>query len=228
MPAASFVGTAAKPLVREQSTEDRRHDLAVDWTELTNYEALIRIPEVRDRIARHANRSKKKLTGEEFLECCDKVLTPLTGGVPFTVIANIAQPLGEKLGLKTGKTRCERLAERPGTVLVAILCSLAETATSSAKCNNSPTAARYGPRSRLTCGRSKVIWWLPCEPRVARRPSKPGSRFLASSTIGARANGRSTSSLPTSSTSPKQRETRDQRCNEHVPPSSHAGPPLSR
>lgn len=123
-----FCWSCGKPLVQAAHPDQPMKevtDAAIDWTALTNYEALIRVPEVRDRIARHANQSKRKLTGEQFLACCDAVIAPLTGGVPLTVIANIAQPLGEKLGLKTGKSRCERLAERPGTVLVAILSSLA-------------------------------------------------------------------------------------------------------
>ena len=118
-----FCTSCGKPLDQSIQVDTTS---ASDWTVLTDYEALIRVPEVRDRIARHAARSKNKLTGEEFLECCDKVLAPLTGGVPLTLIAKFAQPLNERLGIKTGKTRCERLAERPGKVLVALLCSLAE------------------------------------------------------------------------------------------------------
>jgi hypothetical protein len=68
---------------------------------------------------------KTKFSGEQFLECCDKVLTPLTGGVPLTLIASIAQPISERLGLKMSKTQSERLAEPPGKVIVALLCSLA-------------------------------------------------------------------------------------------------------
>ncbi len=98
----------------------------IDWTTLTDYTTMIGIPEVRDRIAQHAHGAKKKLTGEEFLECCDKVLTPLTGGVPLAMIAKFTQPISEKLGLKTGQARVQRLAEPPGKVLVAVLSSLAE------------------------------------------------------------------------------------------------------
>jgi hypothetical protein len=97
-----------------------------DWPSLTNYEALLCIPEVRDRIARHAALCKKKFTGEQYLEACDKFLTPLTGGVPFTLIADITQPLSTRLGLRTGKTRCERLGQPAGAVIVAALCSLAQ------------------------------------------------------------------------------------------------------
>ena len=35
------------------------------------------------------------------------------------MIANIAQPISEKLGLKMSKTQSERLAEPPGKVIVA-------------------------------------------------------------------------------------------------------------
>jgi hypothetical protein len=101
-------------------------DVAVDWSQLNNYEALLRIPEVRDRIARHAALATKRFTGEAFLDVCDKVLTPLTGGVPFTLIAKFTQPLSTRLGLKTGKTRCDRISQPVGTTIVAVLCSLAQ------------------------------------------------------------------------------------------------------
>jgi hypothetical protein len=97
-----------------------------DWTELTDCQSLIAVPEVRERIARHAAKAKKKFSGEDFLEACDKVLAPLSGGLPFTLIAKFAQPIAEKLGLKTGKGRSERMVERPGVAIVAILCSLAQ------------------------------------------------------------------------------------------------------
>jgi hypothetical protein len=97
-----------------------------DWSTLTNYEGLLRIPAVRERIARHAALSTKRLSGEEFLEHCDKFLTPLTGGVPFTLIAKLTQPLSTRLGLKTGKTRRERLPQPAGATIVAVLSSLAQ------------------------------------------------------------------------------------------------------
>lgn len=129
--ADKFCWSCGKPLV--QGSADPSVDstvelvpVTIDWTQLTNYEVLLRIPEVRDRIARHTALCQKKLTGEEFLEACDKLLTPLTGGVPLTLIAKLAQPLSTRLGLKTGKTRCERLGQGAGTVIVAVLCSLAQ------------------------------------------------------------------------------------------------------
>jgi hypothetical protein len=97
-----------------------------DWSGVTDYQVLLAIPEVRERIACHGALCKKKLSGEEFLECCDKFAGALTGGVPLTLIAKISQPISERLGFKTGKLRREQLAERPGNVLVALLCSLAQ------------------------------------------------------------------------------------------------------
>jgi hypothetical protein len=108
--------------------EEQKKDVDLvdaDWTQLTSYQSLLRVPEVRDRIAKHAAMCKAKFSGEKFLECCDKVLTPLTGGAPLTLIASIAQPISEKLGLKMSKTRSERLNKPPGAVIVALLCSLA-------------------------------------------------------------------------------------------------------
>ncbi len=126
-----FCWSCGQPLKQEDShsvalREESAAATIGDWTESLDCQALVTIPEIRKRIADYAARAKKKFSGEDFLECCDKVMGPITGGIPLTLIAKIAQPISEKLGLKTGKGRSERLAERPGTVLVAILCSLAQ------------------------------------------------------------------------------------------------------
>lgn len=121
-----FCSHCGHPLASDVAPATEVSAFTGDWTQLTDYETLIRVPAVRDRIAAHAARSQKKLSGEEFLEACDKVLSPLTGGVPFTVIATLAQPISTKLGLKTGKSRTQRVAQPPGALIVAILCSLAE------------------------------------------------------------------------------------------------------
>lgn len=131
--AGKFCWNCGQPLIQGPSTltvdATTSHDVLsvpTNWSTLTNYKALLRIPEVRDRIARHAALCKKRVTGEQFLEACDKFLTPLTGGVPFKLIAEITQPLSTRLGLRTGKTRSERLAQPTGAVIVAALCSLAQ------------------------------------------------------------------------------------------------------
>lgn len=127
--AGKFCWSCGKPLKQRPAaapSESIELTPIVEWTSLLDCQALLAIPAVRDRVAHHAARATKRLSGEDFLEGCDKVLGPLTGGVPLTLIAKIAQPLNKKLGLKTGKERCERLADRPGTVIVTLLCSLAE------------------------------------------------------------------------------------------------------
>lgn len=110
-------------VIRLESDQGRA---LVDWEDSLDCRAIVGVPEVRERIAAHASRAKKKFSGEDFLECCDSLFGTLTGGVPLTIIAKIAQPISERLGLKTGKQRVERVADRPGRVLVAVLCSLAQ------------------------------------------------------------------------------------------------------
>ena len=120
-----FCWSCGKLLRQQQPTSDVPI-LPIDWTKISDYQALIRVPEVRERIARHAARAKKRLSGEQFLEICDKLVSPLAGGVSLTAIAALTQPLTERLGIKTGKARTERFGEPPGTMLVAVLCSLAQ------------------------------------------------------------------------------------------------------
>jgi hypothetical protein len=125
-----FCWSCGKPLHEPSSDSSISGNIkalpAIDWSELTDCRALVAVPEVRARIARHAALAKTKFSGEDFLECCDQLMGTLTGGVPLTLIAKIAQPISEKLGFKTGKNRRESLTERPGVVIVAVLCSLAQ------------------------------------------------------------------------------------------------------
>lgn len=94
-----------------------------DWRQEVRYEALLRFAEVRDLIAAHAAQAKRGISGEQFVELCDKVLSPLTG-VPLNVVTTIALPIYEHLGIRTGKKRAEFLKRPPGEVIVAALCSL--------------------------------------------------------------------------------------------------------
>lgn len=100
----------------------------VDWSNEHRYEVLVRIAEVRERIAHAAARAARKtMTAEEFLQVGDKLLSPLTGGVPIGKLAAVVQPLYAKLGIQTGKRR-EQVLERPiGAVLAATLCGLASS-----------------------------------------------------------------------------------------------------
>ena len=95
-----------------------------DWSGIIEYEQLLRIQEIRDLIARHAAQSKRRATGEEFLQYCDKAFVPLAG-VSMAAMASVVQPMFAELGIKTGKTRSQVFDKPPGQILVALLCSLA-------------------------------------------------------------------------------------------------------
>lgn len=97
-----------------------------DWSNLIDFERLVAIPAVRTRIAQSAAQSKKRMTGEDFLDFCDKALGKLYGvPIPLTSIAHFAQSLHARLGIKTGKARSQFFPAAPGEALVALLCSLA-------------------------------------------------------------------------------------------------------
>ena len=101
-------------------------ELPLDWVTLVDYDSLIRIPAVRDRIACSAAQSQRRMTGEDFLDLCGKALGNFAGApLPMSSIAHFAQSLHAKLGVKTGKSRSQFFPTPPGAVLVALLCSLA-------------------------------------------------------------------------------------------------------
>ncbi len=105
-------------------------ELPIDWSDVIEYETLLRIPEVRSRIARSAAKSKKKLTGEDFLDMYGSALGKLAGlpiKLPMSSLAHFAQSTYAKLGMKTGKSRTQSIAQPPGKVIVSLLCWLART-----------------------------------------------------------------------------------------------------
>jgi hypothetical protein len=116
----------AAPELKIVPAESKSEASLHDWTTSIDCHAIVAVPAVRDRIKASASRAKARMSGEKFLEICDGFLSPLTGGVPFTAIAKLSQPISERLGLKTGKSRTQFFPQPPGTVLVAVLCSLAE------------------------------------------------------------------------------------------------------
>lgn len=102
-----------------------------DWADIVDYETLLRIPEVRNRISRNAAQAKKSLSGEAFLDMCGNAVGNFSGlplALPMASLAQFAQTAYARLGVKTGKSRCEFLARPGGEVIVAILCALARTA----------------------------------------------------------------------------------------------------
>jgi len=94
------------------------------WDDEVRYSVVLAIPEVRGRIAANTAAASTRMSGEQFLELCDKALKPFTG-VSVATVAAIALPIYTRLGVHTGKAE-ERTIERPvGRVLADVLCFLA-------------------------------------------------------------------------------------------------------
>lgn len=123
-----FCSSCGHRLATVQPLPPEAISLQTDWSDIVDYEALLRIPEVRDRISTSAAQAKKAMTGEEFLEMSFKALGKMAGlpvPIPVTGLARFAQSTYARLGIQTGKSRAEFISKPAGTVLVSILCSLA-------------------------------------------------------------------------------------------------------
>ena len=59
------------------------------WEHEPRYEVLVRRPEVRAMIDGHVRLSRKRITGEQFLALCEKLVPT---GVPLELLAGIIQP----------------------------------------------------------------------------------------------------------------------------------------
>jgi hypothetical protein len=94
------------------------------WHDEIRYRVLLHFPQVRDVLAHYAALARPGVSGEQFIELCDKAFEPMVG-VSFKTIAAIAMPLNERLGIKTGKSRTEVIPRPAGLTLVAGLASLA-------------------------------------------------------------------------------------------------------
>jgi hypothetical protein len=93
-----------------------------NWETEHRYEVLMRVPDFRATVERHAAMAKKGMTGEEFLQLASKFMTH---GVPMDKVAALAQPLYAKWGIGTGKERVEAIDAPVGRVMLRVLCSLA-------------------------------------------------------------------------------------------------------
>lgn len=125
----SECGTRAIPVESPQTPPSESEFVELepgsDWSQVVEYERLLRYAEVRERIDQAASQSKVRMTGEQFLEFCEKAFAPFGATIPFAAIAKFAQPMGEKLGVKTGRQRTQLLSLPSGQVLVSVLCSMA-------------------------------------------------------------------------------------------------------
>lgn len=95
-----------------------------DWSREVRYDTLIRIPEIRNLIARAAATRKKRMSGEEFLAAAEKLLAV---PAPLAIIGTVGGKLSEFIGIKTGKERSETFQIPPGKAIVATLCALASS-----------------------------------------------------------------------------------------------------
>lgn len=94
-----------------------------DWRQELRYDVLMRYPEVRARLA-DLPEAEKCISAEAWMELGETVLKPF-GGLSAKTVTSIVVPLSTKMGIKTGKTRTELLADPPGQVMVEVLCALA-------------------------------------------------------------------------------------------------------
>jgi hypothetical protein len=94
----------------------------VDWENEWRYEELIKVPEVRQTLERHAKMARTPISAEQFSKIADKLLqNPL----PSDKLAAFAQPLFGSFGIRTGKERIATIDAPIGRTLLRVLCSLA-------------------------------------------------------------------------------------------------------
>lgn len=98
----------------------------LDWSNEVNYELLIAVPEVRDRIAAAGRLHRKQMSAEQFLKVYDLVVPT---GVPMEKLIDFARPLYSKLGMNMDKTTSRRLSMPAGKALVGALCAMAKNGT---------------------------------------------------------------------------------------------------
>jgi hypothetical protein len=97
-----------------------------DWSDIVDYRVLTAIPEVHDRVAHSAAQASASMSAKDFLAIADKALAPLvSSSVPTESVMQFVQPIYERMGIQTGKTRTEDVPWPTGRVIVAVLCSCA-------------------------------------------------------------------------------------------------------
>jgi hypothetical protein len=105
-----------------------------DWSEEIRYAVLTAIPEVRDRIAHATAGARKGISADDFLGAADKLLDKSLGmPLPMATVADVVEPIYERMGIRTSKRRAGDVQWPAGRVIVAILCSLASRSISIVK-----------------------------------------------------------------------------------------------
>jgi hypothetical protein len=94
----------------------------VNWDQEWRYEELMKVPEVRRIIDRHAAMARTAISAEQFNKFADKVLQ---NPIPSDKLAAFAQPIFGSMGIRTGKDRTTVIDAPIGRVMLRVLCSLA-------------------------------------------------------------------------------------------------------
>ncbi len=134
---ATPLETATRPAVgadaqhsetRGSAIEGRSNiDVHPEWASEFRYDALISNQEVQHLVSLAAQRAKTPMTGEAFLKATDKVATPLTGGFSVSKYGKTIQTFTKSLGFEYSRNGTKVTRSPIGIVLVAVLCSLAES-----------------------------------------------------------------------------------------------------
>ena len=113
---ANSLAPAAAPQVVEAA------EPVGDWETEVRYEALMRFPDVRASIERHAAQAPKRMSGDQFLQVAEKLMP---NSAPLEKVALMAQPIYASLGVGTGKEQTQVVDAPVGRVIVRVLCLLA-------------------------------------------------------------------------------------------------------
>lgn len=100
-------------------------DLPKDWSGEVRYETLLRIPDVRDMVARAAAGKQQHISAEDWLSAADKLMSLAGQSIPLGKVMDVALPIFQQIGIKAAKSRTETIADMPGSVIVRGLCFLA-------------------------------------------------------------------------------------------------------
>ena len=99
----------------------------VDWREASDIQTVLGHPEVKALVRSAAAQNPNGISGEEFLEKAEPIVTALSGSpLPLKAIVDLAGPLYEKMGIKTGSELKNGYASSFGRTLAALLCALAK------------------------------------------------------------------------------------------------------
>lgn len=95
------------------------------WEDEIRYDVLLKVPQVRETLAKLASQAQPGISAQDFLGLCESAFKPM-GPISLTKAAPILQKIYGRWGVKTGKQRSEVIPGRPGEVLFCLLCELTQ------------------------------------------------------------------------------------------------------